>query len=64
MYTSASAIGSTSSASIPEVWLTEACDAEAGERESLNEGPAPPGPSTLSEKLAWVAFLRRHDHNP
>src|SRR3954468_3335662 len=63
MYTSASAIGSTSSASIPEVWLTDACDAEPGERESPSEGPLPPPvPSTLSEKLAWLDFFRRHDH--
>src|SRR3954464_2258243 len=63
MYTSASAIGSTSSASIPEVWLTDACEAETGERESPSEGPLPPPvPSTLSEKLAWLDFFRRHDH--
>src|SRR3954470_20328756 len=60
MYTSASAIGSTSSASIPEVWLTDACETEPGERESPSEGPLPPPvPSTLSEKLAWLDFFRR-----
>src|SRR5258708_29929186 len=75
MYTSASAIGSSSSASIPAgAWLatpwTETVVVvvlPGGTVGSPREAAAPPAlaaPKTLSWNLAWAFFFRRQVHHP
>src|SRR5439155_9273975 len=71
MYTSASAIGSTSSVSIPAgAWLTPWTETvvvvpEGGAVGSASDAAAPPAaaaPRTLSWNLAWAFFFLRRSH--